>query len=237
MDEEELREKAELPDGVVGRHGRLRAFEAGDADADVRLLDHRDVVGTVANGERHGVLALLDELDRERLLARRDAAAHDGVALRRQVEEHGLERVVERVAQRLAVDDDGEPARLGRPRDLLAAVRVERREAGPSAVDLVERRLDLGAGAFFRLGRQDELRVRRKGRGGAGGEEESVSRTMVRVDEHVEQGRGTHDVHLVREQVAAKPDLDRRLELVACEERGEDRVSARAQETTLDRAR
>jgi hypothetical protein len=74
VDEEELLEEAKLADGDVGRARRLQALDAGDADADVGGLDHRDVVGAVANGEEDGLAVLLDELDHQGLLQRRDAA-------------------------------------------------------------------------------------------------------------------------------------------------------------------
>lgn len=38
----------ELGEGIVGAHRGLSTFSAGDAEADVRLLDHRHVVATVA---------------------------------------------------------------------------------------------------------------------------------------------------------------------------------------------
>lgn len=68
MDEEQALEEAELRDAVVGHAGSLKAFAAGDADANVlgwRLVDavtrleerggayrglyHGDVVGAVAD--------------------------------------------------------------------------------------------------------------------------------------------------------------------------------------------
>ena len=60
MDEEEGGEEVKLADGKVGRHGGLGALEAGDADANIGRLDHRHIVGTISNGQRHRVLALLD---------------------------------------------------------------------------------------------------------------------------------------------------------------------------------
>jgi len=70
MNEEELLEEAELADGDVGRPSGLQALVTRDTNADVRRLDHRDVVSAVADGEEDGLEVLLDELDDERLLQR-----------------------------------------------------------------------------------------------------------------------------------------------------------------------
>ena len=212
MNEQKLRQVAELTDGVVCRHRGLRSFESSDPDADVSFLNHGDVVGacgkvvseakilareaerTIADSQSHGTLAVLDELDRERLLRGRDSAADDRLALRRELEEHGLERLVESVAQRLAVDYDREASRLGR---LLVG---QRTETGLLARDLSESGLDLGSSALLRVGGNDHLRRREVGQQGQRGGRESA-----------------HNLHLVREQVAAEANLDRSLKLVACE--------------------
>ncbi|RDA96026.1 hypothetical protein CP533_5785 [Ophiocordyceps camponoti-saundersi (nom. inval.)] len=52
VDEDEPLKEAELGDGVVGHARRLETLLAGDADADVALLDHGEVVGAVADGQR-----------------------------------------------------------------------------------------------------------------------------------------------------------------------------------------
>ena len=52
--EQQARQEAKLRDRVVGRVARLQALLAGQSDADVRRLDHRHVVGAVADRERDG---------------------------------------------------------------------------------------------------------------------------------------------------------------------------------------
>jgi len=49
-------------------------------------FDHADVVGAVADGERDALAMSLDEVDNERLLQRRDAAADDRLAARGRVQ-------------------------------------------------------------------------------------------------------------------------------------------------------
>ena len=72
VDEEEAAEEAELADREIGVIHRLHPLLANDADADVPRLDHRDVVGAVANREtarpRHVVL---DEAEHLRHVAQR----------------------------------------------------------------------------------------------------------------------------------------------------------------------
>ena len=69
----------------------LHALLAGDADADVGRLDHGDVVGAVADGERVHLELLLDDAHDVRLLQRRRPAAQHGAAVRRQLQEQVLE--------------------------------------------------------------------------------------------------------------------------------------------------
>ena len=72
---------APLLPGVRQRAGKANEVaSAARARTDVRLLDHADVVGAVADRERHAARAL-DELHDLRLLLRRHAAADDGGAL------------------------------------------------------------------------------------------------------------------------------------------------------------
>jgi hypothetical protein len=68
----------------------LQTLLSRNADADVGRLDHRDVVGAVADGERHDAEVVLDEVDNLRLLQGRDATADDGVAARRQLKQKVL---------------------------------------------------------------------------------------------------------------------------------------------------
>ena len=64
VDEEGAAQELELGEGEVGGEGGAAALLAEDADAHVRLLDHRHVVGAVADRRCHWLrLARLDELD------------------------------------------------------------------------------------------------------------------------------------------------------------------------------
>ena len=77
VDKQQPGEEPELGDGKVGRVCGLQPLVSGDADADVGLLDHGDVVGAVADGQRDLMAnsAFLHHLHYLRLLHRRDAAA------------------------------------------------------------------------------------------------------------------------------------------------------------------
>ena len=67
---------------------------------------------------------LLHQLDHQRLLQRRDAAADDRLALARQVQELALQLAGQRPDERVAVDDERVAARAasGRRRALLGRV-------------------------------------------------------------------------------------------------------------------
>mmetsp|Transcript_4962 Transcript_4962/g.11927 ORF Transcript_4962/g.11927 Transcript_4962/m.11927 type:complete len:781 (-) Transcript_4962:518-2860(-) len=85
--EEKRVEEAELPYCEVGGLGRRGALLTHDPDPDVRLLDHRLVVASVADREHAGALPLLDLPDDEGLLPRRAAARDHRLAEGGQVEE------------------------------------------------------------------------------------------------------------------------------------------------------
>lgn len=68
-------------------------------------LDHADVVGSVPDGERDGLLVLLDQLHHLGLLQRRDPAADDGLAHARHPQQ--LQRVVVQ-RKRLKQGPDGQ---------------------------------------------------------------------------------------------------------------------------------
>lgn len=74
-------------------------------------FDHGDVVGTVADGQRHGVLGFFDQLHDQGLLQGRHPAAYHRPALHHHLDEQPLHLGVEAVHQRVAVDDDGETGR------------------------------------------------------------------------------------------------------------------------------
>lgn len=46
----------------------LHSFLATDTDADVSRFDHRNVVGSIADRERHGLFVLFDQIDHHGLL-------------------------------------------------------------------------------------------------------------------------------------------------------------------------
>ena len=50
MQKQQTFEKSKLSKGEIRRHDGLHAFLSGNADTDVRGLNHPDVVGAVANG-------------------------------------------------------------------------------------------------------------------------------------------------------------------------------------------
>lgn len=72
MDKKQLAKKAELRNGNICRPGGLETFDAADTHANMSGLDHRNVVGTVANSEEKGLQVTLDKLHDKSLLKRRD---------------------------------------------------------------------------------------------------------------------------------------------------------------------
>ena len=81
MHEEQRAQELELADGEVGRIHTLAPLLADDAHTDVARLDHRHIVGAIADGEaaaaRHGVL---DEVEHLRLLVFACAAGYHRLA-------------------------------------------------------------------------------------------------------------------------------------------------------------
>jgi len=49
MHKQQLPQIFELCDRVIGRACRLQTFDPGNSDADVGTLDHRNVIGAIAN--------------------------------------------------------------------------------------------------------------------------------------------------------------------------------------------
>lgn len=89
VDEEESPEVLELFEVVVGGVSCLLAFVAHDADADLGLLDHGDVVAAIADCQGDDLEVLLDELDDLGLLVGSGPAAYDSPTLGDEVEEDG----------------------------------------------------------------------------------------------------------------------------------------------------
>jgi hypothetical protein len=100
-------EEAETADRIVRRVGRLHALRAADADTDVRLRDHIDIVSTVADSKRAAAgHSLADEAHNLRLLVRSRSAGDDSCAVHCDVEEVGSRaRLAQRSVQRALVDD------------------------------------------------------------------------------------------------------------------------------------
>jgi hypothetical protein len=76
---EERLKKPKLPDSKVRRHDSLLALDAANADANMGLLEHLDVIGAIANceGDKAAITTEAHDLS---LFARGDAAADDRVA-------------------------------------------------------------------------------------------------------------------------------------------------------------
>ena len=85
VDEKEATEEAELSDGIIRSAGRLQALHSRDADSDMGFLDHGHVVGTVADGQRHGLRLNCHGLHYLGLLAGRYATANDRPTLQAQL--------------------------------------------------------------------------------------------------------------------------------------------------------
>lgn len=81
MDQHQAGQEAELADGVVRAHDRLPALLTSDTHADVRLLNHGDIVGAVSDGKCHDIQPVLDQTHNGRLLRGRHTTAEHGPTL------------------------------------------------------------------------------------------------------------------------------------------------------------
>jgi hypothetical protein len=52
VNKKKLPEITELSNGHVRGPGSLKTFDTTDTDADMSCLDHRNIVGAVANGQK-----------------------------------------------------------------------------------------------------------------------------------------------------------------------------------------
>eukprot|EP01137_Pigoraptor_chileana_P037562 Opistho-2@34839 len=105
MHEQEALKEPELRKGEVrGKHG-LATLLTTDTNANVRSLNHADVISAVANRKSDDILRLLDELDEERLLQGCDTARNDGAALRGEANKLRLDVLIEAVDKARSVDD------------------------------------------------------------------------------------------------------------------------------------
>mmetsp|Transcript_41232 Transcript_41232/g.117640 ORF Transcript_41232/g.117640 Transcript_41232/m.117640 type:complete len:324 (-) Transcript_41232:1928-2899(-) len=86
--QQQRHEEPELRDGDVASHDRLRSLLAPDAYAQVRALNHRHVIGAVADGQRDArAVLILHQLHELPLLLRGQATADAGAALCGELEE------------------------------------------------------------------------------------------------------------------------------------------------------
>lgn len=59
MHQKQLAQIPELTNCNIGTSCSLQAFHTTDANTDVSSLDHRNIVGSVANSEQNGLLLVL----------------------------------------------------------------------------------------------------------------------------------------------------------------------------------
>jgi len=65
---QQLPQVSELTNSDISTPRRLKTLNPTDANADVRRLDHGDVIGTVADSQQDCFEVALDELDDQRFL-------------------------------------------------------------------------------------------------------------------------------------------------------------------------
>eukprot|EP00968_Pinguiococcus_pyrenoidosus_P002450 scaffold139_cov246-Pinguiococcus_pyrenoidosus.AAC.6 len=219
---EQRLQELELRDGKVRRVHRLLALPPADADADLRLPQHRDVVGTVADGQRHRQRpdALLHRAHQQGLLLRRHAARDHRHALVQDAEQRQLQRgVVQHVQQRGTFQDDGQvlPRRqrsTGRGLRFCRACFLRQR------LDLLEALLDdRRAALLFRevkaaLGSCGALSVFRE----PAGHDRIIQCLDLRVDLVWSAVPQDLDVHLRAQHPGAQADVLGRLALVSRED-------------------
>ena len=88
MDKEESWQEPELCYAVVGTAGSLQAFFSGDADANVSLLAHGNIVASIADGESDGsTKSSAKELGEQGFLAGGGAAINHCIGVDEEVEE------------------------------------------------------------------------------------------------------------------------------------------------------
>jgi len=70
MDQQQLLQVPELRNGNIGTPSSLEALDTRDTNANMRRLDHADIIGTVSDGQEDRSGILLDKLDDESFLQR-----------------------------------------------------------------------------------------------------------------------------------------------------------------------
>lgn len=126
MHKQQLSQVSELTNGDISAPRRLKTLNPTDANADVRRLDHGDVVGTVADGQQDCFEISLDELDDQRFLQGRDTTfgiisfyadfldinryipANHSFAHYCKVEKHLLHIPFQSICQRLAINNESQ---------------------------------------------------------------------------------------------------------------------------------
>mmetsp|Transcript_17807 Transcript_17807/g.62487 ORF Transcript_17807/g.62487 Transcript_17807/m.62487 type:complete len:637 (+) Transcript_17807:2623-4533(+) len=89
MYQQQSLQKAELSDGKIGCVDSLSALATRNPNSNLRLLNHGHIIGTVADGQRHGLRrdARSDQTHHPGLLQRGHAAGDDHLALSRHLQE------------------------------------------------------------------------------------------------------------------------------------------------------
>lgn len=72
MHKEQLLEVAKLSDCNIGTSGSLETFDTADTDTHMGSLDHGNIVGTVTDGQQQRLAVMLDQLDNQSFLERRN---------------------------------------------------------------------------------------------------------------------------------------------------------------------
>eukprot|EP00760_Papus_ankaliazontas_P025614 PhM_4_TR2816/c0_g1_i1/m.94163 len=123
MDHAEALQVLKSRDRVVSGQRRLRALEADDANAHLALLDHRNIVCSIAHSQRGVPRRSLEHPHNRCFLQRRQSAQNRAVHELRNLQEE-LRHVVHDAAEGDAVDDDRDAVlaslrRVQRVRELL----------------------------------------------------------------------------------------------------------------------
>ena len=109
MDKQQPFQEPKLRNREVARVHRLPSFFPADAHANLGFLNHRHVVGAVANGQGNGLIgqALFHHFHDQLLLRRRDPARDHRFAKAAQLQKH-VPRVLigQKLGQRRPVHDE-----------------------------------------------------------------------------------------------------------------------------------
>ena len=68
MNQKKFAQETELGNGNIGGSGSLKTLDTANADTNMRCLDHRHVIGTIANGQEQRLEMPFDKLDNQRFL-------------------------------------------------------------------------------------------------------------------------------------------------------------------------